>query len=257
MSLYLPDARFEMPELLVPGRKPTGPVVVDRQHNLARSLQVAYLFKPSSVARDSARGNHGTLYNMQPTFTKDGLYFDGSNDIVKINSPSMNITNIPEAFSFVMKLKLDAADQRDVRFFCYGNTASDLFAFGTADSLPYQRIRTYHTSGCKFDGLWSNRYSTGQPFDGEWVTVGISVQRDGYLSMYVNGVLDSAHYRSAQAGTGDASYQALGAYIRGATPNGGTFANMVVEYFYFYHEELSAAEMLQLSKNPYQFFVPA
>lgn len=40
MSYIIPDPRWEAPQLLIPGKKPTGPVVIDWEHELVNGLKV-------------------------------------------------------------------------------------------------------------------------------------------------------------------------------------------------------------------------
>jgi hypothetical protein len=42
-GFFIPDPRFEMPELLIPGRKPIGPVVIDWDKSLTRGLEALFI----------------------------------------------------------------------------------------------------------------------------------------------------------------------------------------------------------------------
>jgi hypothetical protein len=58
-GFFIPDQRFEMPELLEPGRKPVGPVVIDRNHYLSRGIVGCYIFNDGAHTTDLAGNNHG------------------------------------------------------------------------------------------------------------------------------------------------------------------------------------------------------
>lgn len=73
MTYALPDPRFEEPNLLLPGKQPTGPVVIDWEHPLSRGLVGAWIggslinyvtgqagtITGSTVTRRAALGGHG------------------------------------------------------------------------------------------------------------------------------------------------------------------------------------------------------
>jgi len=66
MSVWIPDARFEMPELLVPGRKPTTGLHVDYSNPLARNLELYMAHVGGYAMQDLAKGRsievNGTVF---------------------------------------------------------------------------------------------------------------------------------------------------------------------------------------------------
>lgn len=89
MTLIIPDPRWEEPNLLIPGRKPVGPVTIDWSHPLAQGLTVCILFQspePRNLVDGAALTKSGGAY-----FTPDGQYFDEVDDYYTL--PNVTITD--------------------------------------------------------------------------------------------------------------------------------------------------------------------
>ncbi|RMH12113.1 MAG: hypothetical protein D6698_15575, partial [Gammaproteobacteria bacterium] len=77
------------PNLLVPGRKPVGPVRIDWEHPLAEGLVFYYLRGADIVNNEHPQFKNGAVDD--PT---NGVVLDGVDDYVIFDSP-VNISSFP------------------------------------------------------------------------------------------------------------------------------------------------------------------
>jgi len=84
--MYIPDPRWEEPNLLIPGKKPVAPVVVDRSHPIGNDVAFSFLFQGefgSATGGDQMRFSQESAASTLPSFNEHGLrmYADfGSGD---------------------------------------------------------------------------------------------------------------------------------------------------------------------------------
>ena len=95
MGFFIPDPRFEMPELFEPNREPVGNVVINWEHPLARGLVGCWLMRENEGAIDLT-GNNSALSDTAGVIhghTRHGFYAKASvsSDRISLGSISQTI----------------------------------------------------------------------------------------------------------------------------------------------------------------------
>lgn len=240
------------PDFSQPGVKPRN-AVVDWENSLTSGLKSFFLLHGlhDSITNESAEN-----YNGGATKTPQGYSFDGTNDLIKIDSDAYDASKFSiDGYSVVVRVKANAAFDR--RFFCVGDSTNNEFiGIGTTSISPFKKLRVYTTLDlCDRD--YSGE-SVGEIADGDWHTIVYSIGEGSQRArIYIDGQLDTDAATNGVAATTNATYAAIGAMRRNGNPNGASFFDGEVALCGFYHRELSIAEGLSLSRDPYQILKPA
>jgi len=254
-DLILPNPKYERPELLHAGRKPTGPVVIDWENPLTVGMTRAYLFddvghlfdhvsgkcatqvdgsraKPHIFVRIDERGNRsvGKSYNSGGStndhFQQAGAMYSG----------------IP-AMAYAAGLRR-MPGQTTREYSIIKGSSRDYFGFFITD-----RLSAYISSNNNASRLfWTIPFA----------------ESDGYRDVVMSriGGTDCTGYKDGIDALSTVTDQGLGsgdASSSNATPvilddiGGAGYCS----YMYFWERSLSQVEAESLHKDPYQFFVPA
>lgn len=261
MGLALPDWRLIHPWALHPGRKPVGPVSINRSNPLSRDLRAAFLLRD---LRDTAYGCMAENYNNGAIKTVNGYQTDGVNDLIKLSQPSQlcdafNYSNMPPGgHTIALRVKSDSPGGNRSAFSIGGPGSELLYVYSASASAT--KATLYST--LKYESTGYGVYTTSADvFNGEWHTIVINFQSGGASGasfVYVDGVLDgSIAQSSVSAANTVTEYAALGSYIRGNNPNGANFIFAEFEFCCIWWRSLSAQEVAKFSRDPYQFLIPS
>lgn len=239
-DLLLPPM-FNAPELLIPGRKPVGPVEIDNANPLSRGLIYCELFTPQKEltgnGRNSAIGGT-TKYEISekgPTLHTDsgaGDYYDSK------FSPDLHGSG--KQFSVIFMIKGFSAEgtyiaQRD-------GTNSKWQLFRQAGNIKfYSDITT--TTLVSLDDTDA------------WYTIGISRTQGSDILTYVNGVLVDT---TTSAGVGDTGLANISIGNRWEVyPTTGFQREGFFIFAYVWEDRfLTDAEHAEIARDPYQFLKP-
>ena len=181
------------------------------------------------------RGSDGTIEPTDPTWTADGLSFDGGD---YCNQPD-NYNMIATSELSVMVAVNPTATGVHQALFTRENLGSTtpviLFRiYSNVSGLPHLLVR---------DDAGNNGAVTGTHVTvGDWITHGFTLQIGGTAKTYVNGLFDNSA-SLATVGNITLGRQALGAWI---TAGGGYFLTCSMAYVVVTGSELSATEMANL-----------
>lgn len=140
MSFYIPDPRFEMPELLVPKRKPTGPMEIDWSHPLTKNL-IFNTIITEPLPRDLVTGIAPTVQNTgtqpEPTFATGlhGFELQGTRDATNndtiqydFSSNPIGTSGVGKTIAVFAKINDIATDYLDVFEITY-NSGADIITW--------------------------------------------------------------------------------------------------------------------------------
>ena len=250
MSYIIPDPRFEAPELLEPGRKPTGNVVIDWNHPLTKGL-IHLPFFNGSIIVDLVTGI--PFENIDGTFeTRSGaIVGDGSTDIIWTPIKQIALTE----FSMLMVGSFDNIAENDKRIMSLGSSSSN---------NPILSIGNY-TAGSDINFFYRNDSTENIIAQGGTLTnkevrvmVGTgntsNVIAQSSAKIYLDGNLVDAYTSTEFTGATTVDRLAIFGLQRAAsaTQAEGSFKIGMV-----YDKELSDEIINLLSINPYQFMIPA
>lgn len=126
MGLWLPEARFEMPELFEPGRKPVGNVRIDYSHQLAKYLQMYYMF-PSYQCLVRNTNNLHTLYGSPGTKDNYVQTIQTNNEALALHTTGTSLRNgDTNNLGVLIHMNLSVADQSLALYphiFMFGNSS--------------------------------------------------------------------------------------------------------------------------------------
>lgn len=254
MSLYLPDPRWEMPELLTPGKKPSGSVVVDRSHPFAPTT--VFLMQNNSILGKIPSDGFPTL-NGSAEF---GVYVGKQAVTLPTGAASSLRWRGPSDYASAYQLP------------------SAKYSIMSICTIPANGVirPTMH-------GGWSTRSGYGPSFwsDGANPTVYIadgstfsSFSATGWTPLgtpesvvLTNDAVDGpkVYNRGALLGTGGTTLTTAPRLVNighiwagvdteaNGFPLGGTIELVVI----WEDQVLSAAEVSSLNRHPYQFLIPA
>lgn len=258
-SLNLPEPRWEAPELLIPGRKPTGPVVIDWSHPLARGgnvygIRACYLFD-SHIVRNLISGETFTA-NATPGVTQHGkgYSFNGSSEFIDVTRHFS--ADVPH--TVLVGISGVGAQRGDV--FTCGNSS---------DVQPLVRLSVNDSAGTEDNVQFQIRPDTTGDFKA--TTGDVNITGDGRLR-----VIGGAHDRYALSSSGNVYVYVDGVETVGdvATSTNSSTLNTCsvgsllrtsraiyysgnVHFLYVWGRKLGATEVAEISRNPYQFLIPA
>lgn len=252
MAIYLPDARFEMPELLIPGRKPVGNVVVDWEHPLARGL---VNFMPlQGYGLEILHGAHdGSLIsNRSNRMVPIGTDYTFKGGKLSMNQSGVD-TKLESENDIGATIDISAQDHTfcvsafNISWTSQGSSLNCLMALSSVSKgsviIGYDSaLAPWILSG------GTSLQATGESIEG--VTV-FSV-KDGVGTLYLNGV---PYGTTVSVGGQDPTVGGK-VYIAGYD---GTSRDAKADFDWcsIYQRALSAEEIKSLYRNPYQFLIPA
>lgn len=239
MALILPDNRLEYPGLLVPGRKPTVPVRIDRQHPLAPDELCALLGARSVelVHGDALSTSSGSI---TPVIDgrSESLKFDGNTHAYIVLPHPVNHHVSGDRWAVTWKGRNNPGNSADTVFCGEALTGTNYIQMRGTSEFRVAAGATYSLSGLGTN-IWD---------DSGWNTV--VFYGDGYL-LYKKGYLIG--YKPASA---DAS--AVPIEVIGDAYNNTAYAfDGYLEALYCHSWALDPSQILALHNNPYQFLVPA
>lgn len=239
MGFHIPDPRFEMPELLIPRRKPTGRTVVDWSHPTARGcIGFWYFGIGDGKAVDVARGNHGD-YEESLVVTPQYIDLDGTHDRVRV--PHADILD-PAHITVITRIKPDDTIGT-AEFVRKGNNSG-------VEAYSFLTIGT----DCRFYVYTGGfQYAGGITLTTNWQTLAGTYDGSTIIS-YLDGT-----QAGTQANTGDITGDPDSDLMFGARPGSTVdrFFGGLIEYVVLFDRALSAGEVKSMYQNPYQFLIPA
>lgn len=249
--LIIPDPRWEMPELLIPGRKPVGAVEVDVTHSLSDDLFLLHLPQKALVDVDLYGKRKPTVSGSSLSLgvSVGGVASTGAttagNYIAYADSPDFDNPNIT-IFAVVRHTGSSyLSNTIACRNFTGGNVG---FKLGGRTSAGGGGA---HDGMSFYNGTW--RYAGVPPdFTGDGLVHSITGTYDGNtLKYYQDGKLETSN---SYAGTLPASTADIDI---GSYQNDSTWWEGDIYCVMFFRRALNDAEIESLSANPYQFLVPA
>ena len=256
MSYVIPDPRFEMPELLIPGRKPKGKVTVDQSHPLGRKMTGCWLF--NHTYKDVVSGKTMSTSPCSGTYNAPAFAFDEGDPCVHIDATADRLlypsARLIPSLDFTIAV-IASPKEKD------GN--SGLVHIDGANSISY--FRCYWGSDGLMDIFLGGRSSTNQGTD---VTT-LNKQLISFSSIYGNGnqqyvfqngtkLIDSTNTAGPDL-TNSAHYLHIGTLTVDSSACGSVF-NQTDCYYHavmIWDRAFTEAEHRELYKNPYQFLIPA
>jgi len=250
--MYIPDPRWEEPNLLIPGKKPVGPVKIDWTHALGKGLAFGQLYgagEPELVTGEHLGSLAGTA-----SLGGDSVVVEGGNGWINLGSPEGLKTSNSSSWTF------------GIVFLCTSSSFSTLIgrSVSTAGNR-YLRIAPFvsatQTQWLQGAGVWGDRRFAVNPEVNE-------IQVGCFSSEYKMGVLDktralysNGEYVELIADFADWASQPeppSGEWQLGTEESGGVGAFRGKLYALFKWERaLTKSEMEYFVRNPYQFLIPA
>jgi len=260
--MWLPDPRFEAPELFEPGRKPVGNVVIDRNHWAAKDIVLCMPLQVDGswrqdLSKQSVISYDGAGVDSPPDPIGGTMYFDdngsgsGSNDRFKINQ-DMVVRDGQR--TFLTSLKIDAASS-NYNYVLGSTYATRTFSRTSASNdlninLYAKGNHGWHDHSGRVWNL-NQKYQVG--YTADYVNNDAKTIVDGKLfSMTKNG----AGFTSANWDSGTDADTHFGRHGNIGWHNYYGL-NAFVDYVYMWDRILSSAEVASIYRNPYQFLIPA
>jgi len=239
----LPDPRFEVPSLLIPGRKPTGLVEIDTQHQMGKGLTACWLFTEGvDVFRDlSGNQEDGVLAGAAFEVSDLGNIIMATTDNDLATVPNYTPTDIG---SCVIKLKRSVDDGSAMRVLGF----HDAFELTISASGDFFVNNFYQAAALTTD-------STSTAVVDKWITVISTWNRTSLVAkIYIDGVLESTTSNANDTPTGTPAILTFG----NRTDDSATDAfKGEIEFVMFKDYEVDDAEAKQWTDNPYHFLIPA
>ena len=251
MTLIVDEVMLREPNLLVPGKKPVGPVKIDWSHSLANGLN-AYFILNSNQPQDLVTGQTGTLNSgasyapKSNGMTLDIRYFQADSLSFPYH-PNYNIANL-DGFTFLENVYQPT------------NRIANLYIFAPSGSSPT-------VDGTNLQQILSTKYMRWQYKEGTttkyvqstvpiWPTdINIDVfyglrwiNGTGY-KYWVNNVTDIP-ITTDQIGSFDTSEPFRIGNISSTFECGHYWLGL-------WKRSLTDAEVLSIKSDPYQFLIPA
>ena len=243
MALIIPDPKWEAPELLYPGRKPTAPVEIDWSHPLARGLKICAIPQGKPAFIDLAGG--GLSEGSVPVNGGD-LVIDSANKVLVNTRPFQN-----DAYTFLWAGTADAVGSWDA----WGGLVALPADAGASSCIAIQRNST--TSELRlYRGINYLTLSTGI---GDLATPSVlAVMYDKNVNTveaheYLNGIDQGFQNATHSSKTSDSQ---LGINVERALDVANA-ASQLFECLYLWDRKLTKQEVKSISKNLYQFLIPA
>lgn len=255
MSVWIPDARLEMPELLVPGGQPRGPVKIDWSHPLARKISY-YLplnGSPFELAKGQARLTYGAGGSMAADARGMSLRGNGSAACASIPMDLSASSSLTVSFWMYWDAFVNDDDMA-LELTSNPNTSEGSISINPNDSSGtfsvYTRITA--TSTGKYARL-------ARPSAAEWHHYFIGIDRStasdvSGVWVYIDGVKQTPTYEITLGPGGAFANSTLYLFSRNNASlfGAGRMQNLI---FRLGNTE-NAAEIISEYRNPYQFLIP-
>lgn len=246
MSYQIPDPRFEMPELLIPGRKPTGRVAIDWSHPLARDLIACPIFLS------------GTAFDL----VQKKYYTDGGGTTTVINEGKS--INVDSTSSAGVRIEVNTVSSKGftlIARFQLSNLGAGqgIVSFGHTSNLDWIRATAQTNVALDPMRLQVGKSDLGQ----EHVDLGSTSTDRAFCACVVDDNNDSiTGYFNDLSGTDSSTRDSItinrfeiGAWSKGATFYQPTDGDII--YAYGWNRMLSEVEVNSIRYSPYQFLIPA
>jgi len=246
------------PGLLVPGRKPTGPVRIDWAHPLTRGLAVCTVFQdrfPKELTTGLVVNLRNEIHQVQNRLVGD----DTTDNVAYFQAPLLyGSANV----STVWSGQIDTWGTNTALWgIPYSNSAwvSPYLAFGFARDSTNDRMKAFYArSGGGFSQEFSN---TGYIITATPVTYGLTMRpgSGGSARFFLDGdfhSVDSSLASTAAIDWGGNNDLCVCGSDRYGNNSGSESIQGYCEYLYIYNRLLSDWEHAELYRDPYQFLVP-
>jgi len=230
------------PNLLVPGKKPIGPVKIDWSHPLAKGLVAAYLW-------DSRRGYRNIIPHGKPSvaggnqsFDGDSGILDGSGEYIRVNPFEMGIT---DTYTGTLVYQRKGS---------YGGGFPRIFQRGDSDTA--QIFRNNSDTSMHF---MSAAYTVPNVWDYQRHVVSggvymISTDTVNERRLVVDGT-EVIHI--ADDNLDYPVYNVVRWMMIGNRPDGARYNGGGNKAFFLHNRFLSSVEQKEITNDPYQFLEPA
>ena len=240
--MWIPDPRFEMPELFEPGRKPVGPVEIDRDH-WAGDACVKYI---AALGQDVTHTTGSMVANAIDVPSDGTGGFDIDERLVNA------LSSAGFALSFVVHIKPRIDYLAD---YCY------LARIGGAGSRSYISVDyAYYSNPRNFRLLARGYYGNTLQID---FTPALTSNDDANQERVLAGKVTSAGGilldnigNLSQASTSLTPYNAS-ELLAGSNDIGGRNFLGGIYSVSFFAADFNEEQLLSLAHNPYQFLIPA
>jgi hypothetical protein len=260
----LPDARFDMPELWTPGRKPVGAVKIDWSHPMTQKLS-AVMFSMQGGMFELANGlsRYSDTTLVMPTARGLSRQFAVDKNVQLALSAGSYFRFDEATNGFGIFALLDCQNLTYPNFLASALLSSTSYGWyfrlsesdGGGDSRVL--IMKAHASGYKkYRASASDLVAAGS----KGVAVAVT-QSDNLLqtapTFYVG---NTAYTGTSVAGTGSgaiANFPGISQPKIGSPTGGGSGMNGNMYALYVWKRKLSALDIANLNRDPYQFLIPA
>ena len=247
MSYSIPDPHYE--ELLVPGQKPIGNVVIDWGNPLVRGLVACGIFNKlnwrdlsgnSAVAGDI----DSTSPELTPKAGSYGVDYDETTDAQKLIEDRADLTG---DITFVIVRSPNDTTSRSSSAFGF-NTLTSAQRFHS--HMPFSDGTVYFDYGGSTAGTTRITW-TGYTKVANEIEVWVFLVRGSKMAIWFNGVEVS----SDESTTASRTQGANTFFINKGTSASGDFQTVYAAFLY--KRGLSDSEIRSISYDPYQFLIPA
>ena len=246
----IPDPRFESPELLEPGRKPIGNVVINWNHSLTRGLIACGIFNQTKWV-DLVKYNNvaGTIAGGTPTAKpKAGSYgvdYDSISDAQGLIEDSADLTS-DTTFVFVRSPNDTTNRASSAWGINDGGTTTKRFHC----HLPFSNTIVYFDYGGQSGGVTRIQW-TGYTKVANKIEIWVFLVRGTRMAIWLDGVeisFDAGTTASRTVGTADF-------HINEGSVTDGDLQTVYAAYLY--KRGLLDNEIKEITSNIYQFLIPA
>jgi len=235
-DLILPDPRMEMPELFEPGRKPTGPVAIDWSQTPGGALGFFAL-----AGNDKSR-----LVNLVSGEILDPLT---SGNEYSTDYGQQNI-RVGTSGGYLLDRFIGADDYTVigvVRLPADGSAYRNFFRCSTIEAQHHLLIDPSGFIGVYKAGLYTSGFDTSALTPGIYTVVAVGRLATNQTKIFINGVHVGTAGRAMTIPISDVF----------AGDNGIQGINTNCYAAGIFDDALSDVEASSLSRNPYQFLIPA
>lgn len=237
--MWIPDPRFEMPELLIPGKKPAGSVVIDWSNQITRSMELfATCGEVKTSIRNKVTGEQLTEMTAganSVVATGNGIGIESAASLNGGYTTAADIPGTSGSYSLMFQCKFPVPHVSWTTFF-RANTLTRHHVLLDANGL----IGCYDNNGA---GFYSSGYDTDN-LSGVHTVVAT-----------VNGSNTTFFISGKNVGTASRSMNAEVRFLLNATSGQGIKSPVLC--IAAFSRELADSEAISLSNNPYQLVVPA
>jgi hypothetical protein len=271
-TLKVPKVLVREPRLMVPWKKPTNPVALDANNQMARGVTGYWLASSSNPYQDLSRFKR----NGTPTGV---LNRSSGNGMHKEFVPHSSWVQLPAGYSW---LQQNTKGSIFALVFCDADDSGEIFTKGSSSGPSQDWRRSFEFRKVITGGLGTHRlfiriyednpvaaslscWVTDLPVN-QWVSVCV-VQNSPGVDFYINGVKGSTTYYDGNSSSTQwlhttafnnetYSWQHIGALFASEQPEQNVF-NGLIDNLCIWNRPLSAAEVMSLHLDPYQMLIPA